>query len=132
VSSNFLWKSLAFVTPTGETGVIERGIQGQGHKELVTCTYTGPASGNQYTATGFFTLAPDSGRTTTWIALDPESRTWACGGSHWSGLPTPPCHRRPRRGFRSDSSARRSSALFVFARAWVGKPTRRQTAPRPA
>ncbi|HET6643105.1 MAG TPA: hypothetical protein VFG93_07505 [Gaiellaceae bacterium] len=55
VSSNFLWKSLAFVTPTGETGVIERGIQGQGHKELVTCTYTGPASGNQYTATGFFT-----------------------------------------------------------------------------
>jgi hypothetical protein len=55
VSSNFLWKSLAFVTPSGETGVIERGIQGQGHKELVTCTYTGPASGNQYTATGFFT-----------------------------------------------------------------------------
>jgi hypothetical protein len=55
VSSNFLWKSLAFETPTGETGVIERGIQGQGHKNLVTCTYTGPASGNQYTATGFFT-----------------------------------------------------------------------------
>jgi hypothetical protein len=55
VSSNFLWKSLAFVTPTGETGVIDRGIQGQGHSELVTCTYTGPASGNQYTATGFFT-----------------------------------------------------------------------------
>jgi hypothetical protein len=55
VSSNFLWKSLAFVTPTGETGVIDRGVQGQGHKELMTCTYTGPASGNQYTATGFFT-----------------------------------------------------------------------------
>jgi hypothetical protein len=55
VSSNFLWKSLAFVTPTGETGVIDRGIQGDGHKDLVTCTYTGPASGNQYTATGFFT-----------------------------------------------------------------------------
>jgi hypothetical protein len=55
VSSNFLWKSLAFVTPTGETGVIDRGVQGQGHRELVTCTYTGPASGNQYTATGFFT-----------------------------------------------------------------------------
>jgi hypothetical protein len=55
VSSNFLWKSLAFVTPTGETGAIDRGIQGDGHKDLVTCTYTGPASGNQYTATGFFT-----------------------------------------------------------------------------
>jgi hypothetical protein len=55
MSSNFLWKSLAFVTPTGETGVIDRGIQGQGHKNLVTCTYTGPASGNRYTATGFFT-----------------------------------------------------------------------------
>jgi hypothetical protein len=55
VSSNFLWKSLAFVTPTGETGVIDRGIQGEGHKDLVTCTYIGPASGNRYTATGFFT-----------------------------------------------------------------------------
>lgn len=55
MSSNFLWKSLAFVTPTGETGQIDRGIQGSGHKDLVTCTYTGPASGNHYTATGFFT-----------------------------------------------------------------------------
>jgi hypothetical protein len=55
ISSNFLWKSLAFVTPAGETGQIDRGIQGAGHKDLVTCTYTGPASGNHYTATGFFT-----------------------------------------------------------------------------
>jgi hypothetical protein len=55
VSSNFLWKSLAFVTPTGETGQIDRGIQGGGHGDLVMCTYVGPASGNQYTATGFFT-----------------------------------------------------------------------------
>jgi hypothetical protein len=55
MSSNFLWKSLAFVTPTGETGVIERGILGEGHTNLVICTYTGPVSGNQYTATGFFT-----------------------------------------------------------------------------
>jgi hypothetical protein len=55
MSSNFLWKSLAFVTPTGQTGVIDRGIQGEGHADLVTCTYTGPASGNHYTATGFFT-----------------------------------------------------------------------------
>jgi len=55
MSSNFLWKSLAFVTPTGETGQIDRGIQGSGHNDLVTCTYIGPASGNRYTATGFFT-----------------------------------------------------------------------------
>jgi hypothetical protein len=55
MSSNFLWKSLAFVTPTGATGEIDRGIQGGGHANLVTCTYIGPASGNHYTATGFFT-----------------------------------------------------------------------------
>jgi hypothetical protein len=55
IGSNFLWKSLAFVTPAGETGQIDRGIQGSGHGNLVTCTYVGPASGNQYTATGFFT-----------------------------------------------------------------------------
>jgi hypothetical protein len=54
-SSNFLWKSLAFVTPSGQTGEIDRGIQGGGHSDLVTCTYTGPVSGNQYTVTGFFT-----------------------------------------------------------------------------
>ena len=54
-SSNFLWKSLSFVTATGETGQIDRGIQGGGHSQLVTCTYTGPASGNQYVVTGFFT-----------------------------------------------------------------------------
>ena len=54
MSGNFLWKSLDFVTPTGETGRIERGVQGQGH-DLVTCTYTGAVSGNKYTATGFFT-----------------------------------------------------------------------------
>jgi len=53
-SSNFLWKSLDYVTPDGQTGRIERGVNGAGH-ELVTCTYTGAVSGNQYTATGFFT-----------------------------------------------------------------------------
>jgi hypothetical protein len=55
MSSNFLWKTLAFVTPTGETGVIDRGIEGGGHKNLVTCTYIGAVSGNHYTVTGFFT-----------------------------------------------------------------------------
>jgi hypothetical protein len=55
MSSNFLWKSLRFTTPTGEIGEIDRGIQGDGHQNLVTCTYRGPVSGNQYTVTGFFT-----------------------------------------------------------------------------
>jgi hypothetical protein len=53
--SNFLWKSLSYVTPSGQTGEIDRGIQGGGHEQLVTCTYIGPASGNHYTVTGFFT-----------------------------------------------------------------------------
>jgi hypothetical protein len=54
-SSNFVWKSLSYVTPTGEPGQIDRGIEGGGHSDLVTCTYTGPASGNAYVVTGFFT-----------------------------------------------------------------------------
>jgi hypothetical protein len=54
-SSNFLWKSLDYVTPSGQTGRIERGIQGEGHSDLVTCTYIGAVSGNHYTVTGFFT-----------------------------------------------------------------------------
>ena len=53
MSSNFLWKSLTFVTPSGQPGEIDRGIEG-GHQDLVTCTYTGPVSGNHYTVTGFF------------------------------------------------------------------------------
>jgi hypothetical protein len=54
-SSNFLWKSLDYVTPDGQSGRIERGINGGGHSELVTCTYIGAVSGNHYTVTGFFT-----------------------------------------------------------------------------
>jgi hypothetical protein len=54
-SSNFLWKSLDYVTPDGQTGRIERGINGGGHSGLVTCTYIGAVSGNHYTVTGFFT-----------------------------------------------------------------------------
>ena len=55
MSSNFLWKSLSYVTPSGQTGEIDRGIQGEGHGTLVTCTYIGAVSGNHYVATGFFT-----------------------------------------------------------------------------
>ena len=54
MSSNYLWKSLDYVTPDGQAGRIARGVQGAGHT-LVTCTYTGAVSGNHYTATGFFT-----------------------------------------------------------------------------
>ncbi len=54
-SSNFLWKSLDYVTPDGQTGRIERGINGGGHSGLVTCTYIGAVSGNHYIVTGFFT-----------------------------------------------------------------------------
>jgi hypothetical protein len=43
------------VTPDGQTGRIERGINGEGHSTLVTCTYIGAVSGNHYTVTGFFT-----------------------------------------------------------------------------
>src|SRR5262245_4866750 len=53
-SSNFLWKSLDYVTPSGQSGRIERGINGGGHSDLVTCTYIGAVSGNHYTVTGFF------------------------------------------------------------------------------
>jgi len=53
--SNFLWKTLAYVTPTGQSGVIDRGIEGVGHANLVTCRYVGAVSGNHYTVTGFFT-----------------------------------------------------------------------------
>jgi len=54
MSSNFLWKSLDYITPDGVSGRIERGVRGAGHS-LVSCTYTGAVSGNHYTATGFFT-----------------------------------------------------------------------------
>jgi hypothetical protein len=54
-TSKLLWKSLSFRTPTGQTGQIDRRVQGGGHSQLVTCTYTGPASGNQHVVTGFFT-----------------------------------------------------------------------------
>jgi hypothetical protein len=51
----FVWKRIEFTTPDGETGAIDRGIQGRGHDDLVICTYTGAASGNAYVVTGFFT-----------------------------------------------------------------------------
>ena len=50
----FVWKQIAYVTPTGETGTIGRGIKGFSAAPLVTCTYKGAISGNDYTVTGFY------------------------------------------------------------------------------
>ena len=46
--------NFVFVTPTGESGVIDKGIQGFSGGPLVVCTYTGAVSGNAYTVTGFY------------------------------------------------------------------------------
>jgi len=43
-SSNFLWKSLDYVTPDGQTGRIERGINGGGHSGLVTARTSAPSA----------------------------------------------------------------------------------------
>jgi hypothetical protein len=50
----YVWKQIAFVTPGGEAGVIDKGIQGFSGAPLVVCTYTGAVSGNAYTVTGFY------------------------------------------------------------------------------
>ena len=50
----FVWKQIAYVTPTGESGTIGHGINGFAGAPLVTCTYTGAVSGNASTVTGFY------------------------------------------------------------------------------
>jgi hypothetical protein len=50
----FVWKQIAFVTPTGETGTVGHGINRFAAAPLVTCTYTGAVSGNAYTVTGLY------------------------------------------------------------------------------
>ena len=50
----YIWKQIAYVTPTGESGTIGHGIQGFAGAPLVTCHYTGAVSGNAYTVTGFY------------------------------------------------------------------------------
>jgi len=52
----FIWKQIAFVTPTGESGVIDHGLRGFSGAPIVTCTYTGAVSGNSYTVSGFYPL----------------------------------------------------------------------------
>lgn len=50
----YVWKQIAYVTPTGESGVIGHGINGFAGAPTVVCTYTGAVSGNAYTVTGFY------------------------------------------------------------------------------
>ena len=50
----YVWKQIACVTPAGDTGVVQHGMQGFSGAPLVVCTYTGAVSGNAYTVTGFY------------------------------------------------------------------------------
>ena len=50
----YIWKQIWYVTPLGESGTLTRGSQGFADEELVTCTYIGAASGNDYTVVGFY------------------------------------------------------------------------------
>ncbi|MGH2401642.1 MAG: hypothetical protein ACRDE6_02930 [Candidatus Limnocylindria bacterium] len=50
----YIWKQIWFVTPSGEEGTLLRGSQGFAAEDLVTCTYIGAESGNDYTVAGFY------------------------------------------------------------------------------
>ena len=50
----YIWKEIRFVTPTGESGVLTRGLQGFAAAPTVTCAYIGAISGNSYTVVGFY------------------------------------------------------------------------------
>jgi hypothetical protein len=50
----YIWKQIAYVTPDGQSGTIQHGIQGFAGAPIVVCTYTGATSGNAYTVTGFY------------------------------------------------------------------------------
>jgi hypothetical protein len=50
----YIWKQIDFVTPAGDSGSVEHGIQGFSGAPVVVCTYTGAVSGNAYTVTGFY------------------------------------------------------------------------------
>jgi hypothetical protein len=50
----YIWKQIDYVTPDGQSGTIEHGIQGFSGEPVVTCTYTGAVSHNAYTVTGFY------------------------------------------------------------------------------
>jgi hypothetical protein len=50
----YIWKEIDYVTPDGQSGTIEHGIQGFAGAPTVVCTYTGAVSHNAYTVTGFY------------------------------------------------------------------------------
>ena len=50
----FVWKELAYVTPSGDSGSLSRGSNGFAAEPTVTCEYIGAESGNEYTVTGFY------------------------------------------------------------------------------
>jgi hypothetical protein len=50
----YIWKQIWFITPDGQSGTLTRGSQGFAAAPLVTCTYIGAASGNDYTVVGFY------------------------------------------------------------------------------
>ena len=50
----YIWKEIQFVTPTGESGALTRGLTGFAAEPTVTCTYIGAVSGNDYTVIGFY------------------------------------------------------------------------------
>jgi hypothetical protein len=50
----YIWKQIAYVTPDNQSGTIQHGIQGFSGAPLVTCTYKGAISHNDYTVIGFY------------------------------------------------------------------------------
>jgi hypothetical protein len=50
----YIWKQIDYVTPDGQSGSIQHGIQGFSGAPTVVCTYIGAVSGNAYTVTGFY------------------------------------------------------------------------------
>ena len=50
----YTWKQIWFETPAGESGSLTRGSGGFDIDALVTCTYIGADSGNDYTVVGFY------------------------------------------------------------------------------
>lgn len=50
----YIWKEIQYVTPTGESGVLTKGLKGFSGAPIVTCTYIGAVSGNDYTVLGFY------------------------------------------------------------------------------
>jgi hypothetical protein len=55
----YIWKQIWYVTPDGQSGTLLHGSQGFNADPIVTCTYIGAVSGNDYTVIGFYPPAND-------------------------------------------------------------------------